>query len=72
MHMQFDSFSEFLAMGGYGFYVWLSIGVCLLCMVLLVIASKIEKRRLLKIIRKESARKERMRKARQAKRTTAG
>ncbi len=25
--MQFDSFSAFLNMGGYGFYVWLSFGV---------------------------------------------
>lgn len=25
--MQFDSFSDFLAMGGYGFYVWLSFGI---------------------------------------------
>lgn len=24
--MQFDSFSQFLDMGGYGFYVWLSFG----------------------------------------------
>jgi heme exporter protein D len=25
--MQFDSFSAFLDMGGYGFYVWLSFGI---------------------------------------------
>jgi len=25
--MQFDSFSAFIDMGGYGFYVWLSFGV---------------------------------------------
>ncbi|WP_159818243.1 heme exporter protein CcmD [Colwellia sp. 20A7] len=25
--MQFDSFSAFLEMGGYGFYVWLSFGI---------------------------------------------
>ncbi|MCC5851287.1 MAG: heme exporter protein CcmD [Alkalimonas sp.] len=25
--MQFDSFSDFLAMGGYGFYIWLAYGL---------------------------------------------
>ncbi len=67
--MQFNSFSDFLAMGGYGFYVWLSIGVCFASMLLLVVVSKMEKRHLLKVIRKEAARKERMRNAKQAKRT---
>jgi heme exporter protein D len=31
--MQWQSLSEFLAMGGYGFYVWVSFGVTALCMV---------------------------------------
>jgi heme exporter protein D len=26
--MQFESFSDFIAMGGYGFFVWLSYGSC--------------------------------------------
>ncbi len=25
--MQFDSWADFIAMGGYGFYVWLSFGL---------------------------------------------
>lgn len=34
--MQFESFSAFLDMGGYGFYVWLSFGVsCALILALL-------------------------------------
>ena len=37
--MQFDSFSAFLAMGGYGFYVWLSYGISALLLIILVIAS---------------------------------
>jgi heme exporter protein D len=37
--MQFDSFSAFIAMGGYGFYVWLSYGVSLLALALLVLSS---------------------------------
>lgn len=31
--MQWQSVSEFLAMGGYGLYVWGSFGVCALAMV---------------------------------------
>ena len=30
--MQWGSFSEFVAMGGYGLYVWTSFGVTALCM----------------------------------------
>lgn len=37
--MQFDSFSAFLAMGGYGFYVWLSFGASFTLILLLVISS---------------------------------
>jgi len=35
--MAFASFSEFLSMGGYGFYVWLSYSVSLLSVLLLII-----------------------------------
>ncbi len=31
--MSFDSFSEFIAMGGHGFYVWFSYGASLLVVV---------------------------------------
>lgn len=31
--MQWNNASEFLAMGGYGFYVWGSFGVCLVAMI---------------------------------------
>mgnify|MGYP006388576357 CR=1 FL=1 len=31
--MKWGSLSEFLAMGGYGFYVWLSFGTTAFCMV---------------------------------------
>jgi len=34
--MQFDSFDAFWDMGGYGFYVWLSYGLTVLLLVLLV------------------------------------
>ena len=38
--MQFDSFSQFLAMGGYGFYVWLSFGSGLVLIGLLIVHSR--------------------------------
>ncbi len=31
--MQWNSLSEFLAMGGYGFYVWVSFGATALCLI---------------------------------------
>jgi len=37
--MQFSSFSEFIAMGGYGFYVWLSFGLATLLLAVLLISS---------------------------------
>tara|TARA_R110001583_G_scaffold170258_2_gene323688 strand:- start:893 stop:1126 length:234 start_codon:yes stop_codon:yes gene_type:complete len=37
--MQFDSISAFLNMGGYGFYVWLSYGVSIIALALLVFSS---------------------------------
>lgn len=37
--MQFDSFSAFINMGGYGFYVWLSFGVSAVLIFALLINS---------------------------------
>ena len=37
--MQFNSFNAFLDMGGYGFYVWLSFGVSIAALTLLVFSS---------------------------------
>ena len=36
--MQWGSFSEFVAMGGYGLYVWTSFGVTAFCMLWEVLA----------------------------------
>jgi heme exporter protein D len=35
--MHFDSFSDFLAMGGYGFYIWLAYGLTYLLLIGLVV-----------------------------------
>ena len=37
--MQFDSFADFINMGGYAFYVWLSFGVSAILLVYLVWSS---------------------------------
>ena len=37
--MQFDSFADFIAMGGYGFYVWLSFGSCALILLGILFSS---------------------------------
>lgn len=37
--MQFDSINAFIDMGGYGFYVWLSYGVSIFALALLIFAS---------------------------------
>lgn len=36
--MQWGNLSEFIAMGGYGFYVWVSFGVTAVCMIWEVVA----------------------------------
>lgn len=40
--MQFGSLSEFINMGGYAFYVWLSFGVTVSVMIMLLMYSKFE------------------------------
>ena len=43
--MNWGSFSDFLAMGGYGFYVWGSYGVTTVCLLLEVFSLRKEKNR---------------------------
>ncbi|AXR05631.1 heme exporter protein CcmD [Salinimonas sediminis] len=62
--MNFDSFAEFIAMGGYGLYVWLSFGVSFSVMLLLVIAGWYERKILDKEIRQEAYRQQRIQVAR--------
>ncbi|MCW8106959.1 heme exporter protein CcmD [Alteromonas ponticola] len=65
--MQFESLQTFFSMGGYGFYVWLSFGVTLLSMAILVIQSFVERKQLLSQVLKEQSRRQRIKQARQAK-----
>ncbi|EOD53885.1 heme exporter protein CcmD [Aeromonas molluscorum] len=57
--MHFSSLSEFLAMGGYGFYVWLSFGLSWLCLVGIIVTTRIKHRTLLSDLRNKQARESR-------------
>ena len=48
-----NSFSEFLAMGGYGLYVWGSLGVCVLVCVFEPISLNLNRRALLAEVREQ-------------------
>lgn len=61
MNFQFDSISDFFAMGGYGFYVWLSYGLTFLACGLLIWQSKREIKQTL-IIAKKAQKRETMQK----------
>lgn len=60
MTFQFNSLSDFFAMGGYGFYVWLSYGITFLVIGLLVWQSCREIKQTLKLAKKEAAREARL------------
>ncbi|MFA7833675.1 heme exporter protein CcmD [Aeromonas dhakensis] len=67
--MHFASFSDFLAMGGYAFYVWLSFGLTLLCLVGIVISTRMKTRSLLDELRSKQAREARRKAAQQMENT---
>lgn len=63
--MQFDSFSDFIAMGGYGFYVWLSFGSCALILLGILFMSRNDTKRILTNVKQQMIREERIKKAKQ-------
>ena len=58
--MFFESWQDFLQMGGYGFYVWLSYGISFAAIVILAIQSYRDKSAVLREVRREQAREERV------------
>lgn len=62
--MQFSSFSEFVNMGGYGFYVWLSFGAATLILGLLLISSKSGHLKIMRQIAKRKKREDALKAAR--------
>lgn len=51
--MAFESFSEFLAMGRHGVYVWSSFGIAVSCFVALAIEDRMARRRAVKRIQQQ-------------------
>lgn len=62
--MQFDSFSAFLDMGGYGFYVWLSFGVSAALILVLIFSSILGHKRVIKNIALRQQREDKLRQVR--------
>jgi heme exporter protein D len=63
MNLAFSSWQDFLAMGGYGFYVWLAVSFTLLPLALLIAHTFWQRRQLLKSVRQHQARERRIRAA---------
>jgi heme exporter protein D len=63
--MQFNSFSDFVNMGGYGFYVWLSFGAAALILTLLLISSKAGHQQIITQIAKRKQREDKLRQAKE-------
>ncbi len=63
--MQFSTFSDFIAMGGHGFYVWLSYGISFLLLALLIIHSKRKNNSIIQQIRLRQKREEKLKQAAQ-------
>ena len=64
--MQFDSWQQFFAMGGYGFYVWLCFGFTFGCILLLVLATHRQKRSIRQQIIQREARLLRLQQAKKS------
>ena len=67
--MHFASFSDFIAMGGYAVYVWLSFGLTLVCLVGIIISTRMKTRSLLAELRSKQAREARRKAAQQMENT---
>ena len=67
--MHFASFSDFMAMGGYAFYVWLSFGLTLVCLVAIIISTRMKTRSPLGELRSKQAREARRKAAQQMENT---
>ena len=62
--MQFNSFSDFINMGGYGFYVWLSFGAAAAILTILFVNSAMGHQKVISQIAKRKVREDKLRAAR--------
>ncbi|MBS0970322.1 heme exporter protein CcmD [Chimaeribacter arupi] len=61
MSPAFSSWAAFFAMGGYAFYVWLSVGVTLLTLAGLLLHTVLQRRQVIAAVRRREARETRIR-----------
>lgn len=54
--MYFDTFAEFIAMGGHGFYVWLAYGVTMTTLLSLVLWLQLRRKRVISDVRQRAIR----------------
>ncbi len=69
MKPAFHSWSQFFAMGGYSFYVWLSVSVAVVILLSLIVHTLVQRRGLLKAIAAQQAREQRILSAKQRKKS---
>jgi len=61
--MAFNSFADFIAMGGYGFYVWLAYGISFLSLIMIIFNTLVKRKKILRAVNKRIAREQRINKA---------
>ncbi|HDN2511186.1 MULTISPECIES: heme exporter protein CcmD [Providencia] len=64
MTSAFASWSDFFAMGGYGFYVWLAVALTLIPILLLCVHTVIQRKMIINAIIQQQAREQRQKTAR--------
>lgn len=58
--MQFESWSAFWAMGGYGFFVWLAFAISFLALLGLILQSRLARKHVLRALFEEQQRQARI------------
>lgn len=61
--MQFESFADFINMGGYGFYVWLAFGFSLVVFAVITVMSLRKQKQLQSEVQQNLHREQRMKQA---------
>jgi heme exporter protein D len=61
--MAFSSLSDFIAMGGYSFYVWLAYGVSMVSIIVLILHTVMTRKKIFKRIEQRLLREQRIKAA---------
>ena len=66
MNSAFLNWSDFFAMGGYGFFVWLAVALTFIPLLLLVVHTRLQRRTILNSVTRQQAREKRIQAAQRA------